>query len=92
MSSIREALKRAERERQARLDARPTTERTAVDVEPAPPREADVAPPAPETPSADLRVVHPSPVRLIEVPIDLGGTYVVGFKDAEKQAILSATS
>jgi len=68
MSSIREALKRAERERLARQDSG-SSPATAPDV-PSSSREPEIAPrrePAP----ADLRVVHPSPVRLVEVPVEL---------------------
>ena len=73
MSSIREALKRAERERQARLghDTSPAARNEGS----AAPDTRDVDPPRPatepEVPPADLRVVHPSPVRLVEVPIEL---------------------
>ncbi|HKK72590.1 MAG TPA: CpsD/CapB family tyrosine-protein kinase [Candidatus Krumholzibacteria bacterium] len=74
MSSIREALKRAERERRARLvgDDSPPSHATAVPEadpvsavpEAAPARRSDPTP-------ADLRVVHPNPVPLVEVPIEL---------------------
>lgn len=72
MSSIREALKRAERERQARLDAStPATNaaRAETPEDAIPPRRPTT--PAVETPPADLRVVHPSPVPLVEVPIEM---------------------
>lgn len=72
MSSIREALKRAERERQSRRTGDPSP--AAAEGSAAPRREEPVERPVPETPDspgADLRVVHPSPVRLVEVPVEL---------------------
>lgn len=72
MSSIREALKRAERERQARLGDVPASG-SAEPAGPAPTPDPELPPPrsTPRPEPADLRVVHPSPVRLVEVPVEL---------------------
>ncbi len=75
MSSIREALKRAERERRARLtsdDSPPPPTAAAVpESEPAPLEPEATPPRRPEPTPTDLRVVHPHPVPLVEVPIEL---------------------
>ena len=77
MSSIREALKRAERERQARLADDPRVPPRRDPVEPvaegrsAPARIVEPASLPEPAPTRELRVVHPQPVRLVEVPIEL---------------------
>jgi protein-tyrosine kinase len=77
MSSIRDALRRAERERRMRPGDPLTTEQPIVPSPPTPdpPREFDEIVPAdpapqPRTPGSQLRVVATSTVPLIEVPVE----------------------